>query len=253
MKLAMFNLTGKVALVTGGYSGLGYACSAALAEAGADIIICARHLERCQEAGSKLEKLGIKTLSVRCDVTNAHDVDNLIAAVVKEFGKIDILVNCAGTFSEGKRVVDTDEADWERTMAVDLKGSFLCCRAATREMIKRNEGKIINVASASSFKAIAGMSVYAAAKAGLVMLTKTLALEVARYNIQVNTLSPGYFLTPFNRDFFTSEPGKNLIKSWPMRRPGNPEELKGIVIYLASPASNYMTGSEILIDGGQTI
>ena len=253
MKLAMFDLSGKVALVTGGYSGLGYAFAEALAEAGADIVLCARHVDRCQEACSGLENFGIKTLPVRCDVSSALDVDNLIAATLKKFGKLDILVNSAGIFGGGKHVVEMDEDDWDKTLAVDLRGSFLCCRAAAREMIKRSEGKIINVASAASFKAIAGMSAYSAAKAGLIMLTKTLALELARHNIQVNALSPGYLLTNFNRVFFETEVGKKLISGWPRRRIGNPDELKGTIIYLASSASNYMTGSEIIIEDGQTL
>lgn len=252
MKLAIFDLSGKVALVTGGYSGLGFAFSEALAEAGADIVICARSFDRCQEACSKIEeRFGVRTLPFRCDVSSAQDVDNLVAATVKEFGKIDILVNSAGVSGDNQRVADMSPENWDKVIAVDLRGSFLCCRAAAREMMKRNEGKIINISSASSFKALPGMAAYATAKAGIIMLTKTLALELARYNVQVNTLSPGYFRTPLNQDFFESEAGKKLINSWPMRRPGNPEELKGMIIYLASAASNFTTGSEILVDGGE--
>lgn len=251
MKPAMFDLSGKVAIVTGGYSGLGYAFSEALAEAGADIVISARTLEYCQEACAKIEKLGVRALPVKCDVTNPEDVDNLVATTVKEFGKIDILVNSAGILGDNKRIVDMSIENLDRVLAVDLKGSFLCCQAAAREMIKRNEGKIINIASASSYKAMAGLGAYAAAKAGVIMLTKTLALELARYNIQVNALSPAYFLTPLNRDFFESEAGKKLISTWPMRRPGNPDELKGMIVYLASSASSYTTGSEVPVEGGQ--
>jgi len=253
MKLAMFDLSGKVAVVTGGCSGLGTAFSEALAEAGADIVIADIIVgtPQCQEACSAIEKFGVKVLPVKCDVTNPEDVDNLIATTVREFGKIDILVNSAGIFGENKRVADMSPENWDKVLAVDVRGSFLCCRAAAREMMKRNEGKIINISSASSFKALPGMAAYATAKAGIVMLTKTLALELARYNIQVNTLSPGYFRTPLNEDFFESEAGKKLIASWPMRRPGNPEELKGMIIYLASPASSFTTGSEILVDGGE--
>lgn len=249
----MFDISGKVAVVTGGYSGLGYACSDALAEAGADVVISARHIDRCQEACSRIEKRGVRTLPIRCDVTDERDVDTLVKATIKQFGKIDILVNSAGLFGEGQRVVDMSVEDWDRIAAVDLRGSFLCSRTVAREMVKRNEGKIINIASASSFKAVVGMSAYAACKAGVIMLTKTLALELARYNIQVNAISPGYFLTPLNRDFFESEAGKKVISSWPVKRPGNPDELKGLILYLASPASNYMTGSHIVIDGGQTL
>ena len=253
MKLAMFDLSGKVAVVTGGCSGLGTAFSEALAEAGANIVIADIIVgtPQCQEACSAIERFGVKVLPVKCDVTNPEDVDNLIATTVREFGKIDILVNSAGIFGENKRVADMSPENWDKVLAVDVRGSFLCCRAAAKEMMKRNEGKIINISSASSFKALPGMAAYATAKAGIVMLTKTLALELARYNIQVNTLSPGYFRTPLNEDFFESEAGKKLIASWPMRRPGNPEELKGMIIYLASPASSFTTGSEILVDGGE--
>lgn len=253
MKLAMFDLSGKAAVVTGGCSGLGVAFSEALAEAGANIVIgdIMVGTPQAQAACSALEKLGTKVLPVKCDVTKTEDADNLIAATVKEFGKIDILVNSAGVFGDNQRVADMSPENWDKVLAVDLRGSFLCCRAAAREMMKRNEGKIINISSASSFKALPGMAAYATAKAGIIMLTKTLALELARYNVQVNTLSPGYFRTPLNQGFFESEAGKKLINSWPMRRPGNPEELKGMIIYLASAASNFTTGSDILIDGGE--
>ncbi|MFC2003181.1 SDR family NAD(P)-dependent oxidoreductase [Chloroflexota bacterium] len=253
MKLARFDLSGKVAVVTGGCSGLGAAFSEALAEAGANIVIgdVIVGTPQCQEASSTIEKFGVKVLPVKCDVTNQEDVDNLIATTVREFGKIDILVNSAGVFGENQRVADMSLQNWDKVLAVDLRGSFLCCQAAAREMMKRNEGKIINISSASSFKALPGMAAYATAKAGIIMLTKTLALELARYNIQVNTLSPGYFRTSLNQDFFETEAGKKLISSWPMRRPGNPDELKGIIIYLASPASSFTTGSEILVDGGE--
>ena len=252
MKLAMFDLSNKVAVVTGGCSGLGTAFCEALAEAGADILVADILVgtPQCQEACSVLEKLGAKVLPVKCNVTSPEDVDNLIATTIKEFGKIDILVNSAGIFGENKRVTDMSPDNWDKVLAVDLRGSFLCCRAAAREMMKRNEGKIINISSASSFKALPGMAAYATAKAGMIMLTKTLALELARYNIQVNTLSPGYFRTSLNQEFFESEAGKKLMSGWPMRRPGNTDELKGMIIYLASPASSFTTGSEILIDGG---
>jgi len=253
MKLPRFDLSGKVAIVTGGCSGLGIAFCEALAEAGSDLVIADVLVgtPQSQEVCSGIEKLGVKVLPVKCDVTKQEDVDNLVATAVKEFGKIDILVNSAGIFGENKRVVDMSFENWQRVLAVDLNGSFLCCRAVAREMVKQNQGKIINISSASSFKALPGMAAYAAAKAAIIMLTKTLALELARYNIQVNTLSPGYFLTPLNRDFFETEGGKKLISGWPMRRPGNVEELKGMIILLASSASNYITGSEILVDGGQ--
>jgi len=253
MKLAMFDLSGKVAVVTGGCSGLGISFSEALAEAGADIVIgdIMVGTPQCDEARTAIEKHGTKVLPVKCDVTKPEDAENLIAATVKEFGKVDILVNSAGLFGENQRVSDMDPSNWDKVLAVDLKGTFLCCRAASKEMIKQNQGKIINISSASSFKALPGMAAYATAKSGILMLTKTLALELVRYNIQVNTLSPGYFVTPLNRGFFETDAGKKMISNWPPRRPGNPEELKGMIVYLSSPASSFTTGQEFVIDGGQ--
>ena len=252
-KFRMFDLSGKVAVITGGCSGLGIIFGGALAEAGADIAVADIIVGTPQgdEACSEIAKMGTRVVPFRCNVTEPESVDNMVASVVKEFGKIDILVNSAGLFGENKRVWDMDPANWDKVLAVDLKGTFLCCGAVARVMVKQNSGKIINIASASSFKALLGMSAYSAAKAGVVMLTKTLALELARYNVQANTLSPGYFVTPLNKDFFESEAGQKMISMWPMRRPGNLEELRGIIVYLASPASNYTTGTEMLIDGGQ--
>lgn len=249
----IFNLSGKTAVITGGCSGLGTLFSEALAEAGADIAIgdIIVGTPQCKQAVSAVKKYGVKVITVKCDVTKVEDADNLIAATVSGLGKVDILVNSAGIFGENRRVADMDPTNWDKVLAVDLKGTFLCCRAAAREMMKQNQGKIINIASASSFKALPGMAAYATAKSGLLMLTKTLALELVRFNIQVNTLSPGYFVTPLNRDFFETEAGKKMVSNWPPRRPGNMDELKGIIVYLAAPASSYTTGQEFVIDGGQ--
>jgi gluconate 5-dehydrogenase len=247
----MFDLSDKIAVIPGGHSGIGYTAAEALAEAGANVVISARRLERCQEACLNVEKLGVKCLPVRCDVKDTGSVDDLVETVMREFGRIDILVNSAGISGDIKRVTDMSLENWDSVMNVDLTGTFLCCGAVARVMVKQNSGKIINIASASSFKAMVGMAAYSAAKAGVVMLTKTLALELARYNVQANTLSPGYFITALNKDFFDSEAGQKMISMWPMRRPGNLEELRGIIVYLGSSASSYTTGTEILIDGGQ--
>ena len=252
-RLKMFDLSGKVAVVTGGCSGLGIVFGTALAEAGADIAVVDLMVGTPQgeEAASKIARMGTKVSSFKCNVTDVESVDAMVADVVKEFGRIDILVNSAGLFGDNKRVWEMEPSNWDKVLAVDLKGTFLCCGAVARVMLKQNSGKIINIASASSFKAMSGMAAYSAAKAGVVMLTKTLALELARYNVQANTLSPGYFITPLNKDFFDSEAGQKMISMWPMRRPGALEELMGIIIYLASSASDYTTGTEMIIDGGQ--
>jgi len=260
-KLKMFDLSGKVALVTGGASGLGILFGGALAEAGANVVLADIVVGTKKNDGTLSEQAALDEVSkftdhgrvqaIKCNVTDLASVESAVESVENEFGKIDILVNSAGIFGDNKRVWEMPPENWDKVLAVDLKGTFLCCQSVAKVMIEKKAGKIINIASASSFKPLVGMAAYSAAKAGVVMLTKTLALELARYNIQANTLSPGYFITPLNKDFFDSEAGKKMISLWPPRRPGNLDELRGIIIYLASPASSYTTGTEIVIDGGQ--
>ena len=250
----MFNLTGKVAIVTGGYQGIGRGIAEGLAEAGSDVVICARNYDRCVDACSEIEKLGVKTLPVRCDISKTEEVRGLVSETVKEMGKINILVNNAGIGGSEKPVIEMSDEDWDHAINIDLRGAFLCAREATKEMIKQGGGKIINVSSIAGFIAMANMSAYCASKGGLLQLTKVMALECIRYNIQVNALCPGYFLTPLNRTFFESEGGQKIIKkNIPMGRLGSPEELKGTAIYLASSATDFMTGSAIVIDGGQLL
>ena len=254
MTLSMFDLSGKVAVVVGGNSGIGKGIAEGLAEAGANIVISARRLNLCQEVCSEIEKLGVKTLPVRCDVTNTDEVNSLIETTVKKFGKIDIFFYCPG-ISEGiKTVVEMSDEDWDRSLNIMLRGAFLCSRAVAKEMIKQNAGKIIYIASTAAITGISTWSSYCASKGGLVQLARVMALELARYNIQVNAISPGYVLTPINQEFLSVEENKQeVIKNTPARRIGNVDEIKGIAIYLASPASSYMTGTNIIIDGGQTI
>jgi NAD(P)-dependent dehydrogenase (short-subunit alcohol dehydrogenase family) len=250
----MFNLTGKVAIVTGGYQGIGRGIAEGLAEAGSDVVICARNYDRCVDACSEIEKLGVKTLPIRCDISKTEEVKSLVSETVKEMGKINILVNNAGVGGSEKPVIEMSDEDWDHAVNIDLRGAFLCAREATKEMIKQGGGKIINVSSIAGFIAMANMSAYCASKGGLLQLTKVMALECIRYNIQVNALCPGYFLTPLNRTFFESEVGQKIIKkNIPMGRLGSPEELKGTAIYLASSATDFMTGSAIVIDGGQLL
>ena len=249
MNLAMFDLSGKVAVITGGYRGIGYGITEGLAEAGADIVICARHLERCQEACSKIEKLGVKALPLKCDVGNSDEVDNLIEATVKEFGKIDILVNNAGATGGAESVVEMTDEAWDETIAIDLKGPFLCSRAAAREMIKQNRGKIINISSIYYTVPLPHTAAYSASKGGLVTLTKVMALELIRYNINVNVICPGYVATEFNPTLLANIQAK-AKKRIPIGRLANIDEFKGIAVYLASPASDYMVGSVIMLDGG---
>ena len=250
----LFSLKGKTALITGGYRGIGMAFAETYAEAGADVIITARSLRGCQDAARELtDKFGIKAAGRAMDVHDSKVVDRVVEDIVNEFGKIDILVNCAGIPGNQKPVVEMTDQDLDDVMNVDFRGTFIVCRAVSRSMITRTSGKIINVASIMGKIATRNLAGYSASKAAVIMLTRTMALELMRYNIQVNVLLPGYFLTPFNIDFFQTDTGKNLIKKMiPMNRVGDVEELKSSALYLATcPA--FLTGAEITVDGGHTI
>lgn len=249
MSLPMFDLTGKVAIVTGGYWGIGRGIADGLAESGANIVICARHFDRCQQACSEIEKLGVKTLPVKCDVSNREDVENMIRATVQQFGKIDILVNNAGITGAAKAIVDLSDEEWHETLAINLTGMFFCSRAAAKEMIKQNKGKIINVTSVSSFMPLPHSGDYCASKGGALLLTKVMALELIKYKINVNAICPGYFETHLNLVL-----GEKIIrevnKRIPIGRIAKVDEMKGLAVYLASPASDYLVGTAIVIDGG---
>lgn len=243
-----------MAIVTGGYHGIGKGIAEGLAEAGADIVICARNYDRCVEACTEIEKMGVKALPIRCDIRKSEEVENLVTQIVREMGKMNILVNNAGVGGSEKPILDMSDEDWDDVINIDLRGAFICSRAAVKEMIKQGGGKIINVASIMAFITTANMSAYCAGKGGMIQLTKVMALEFVRYNIQVNALCPGYFFTPMNRKLFESETGKRIIqKNIPMGRVGKCEELKGTAIYLASSATDFMTGSYIIVDGGQML
>lgn len=251
MKLDMFDLSGRVAVVTGGNSGIGRAIAEGLAEAGANIVICARRLGLCQKACSEIEELGVKSLPIRCDVTNTGEVNNVIDTTIKEFGRLDILVNNAGVGEGEKPVIEISDENWDRTMNINVRGAFFFSRAAAKEMIKQKSGKIINIVSICSFSATQNSAEYCASKGALLQLTRALALELANYNIQVNSIAPGVVDTPMAHEYLATEEGKRDIQLYtPMGRPGHPSEFKGAAIYLASPASSFTTGSCILVDGG---
>ena len=253
-RFSRFDLTGKVAIITGGYQGIGRGIAEGLAEAGAHVVICARSFDKCVEACAEIGEKGVKTLPVRCDITQKGEVESLVQKTVQEMGRINILVNNAGVGGSEKPILQMSDEDWDRPVSVDLKGAFLLARAVVPEMSKAGGGKIINVASITAMIAMPNMSAYCASKAGLVQLTKVMALEFLKYNIQVNALCPGYFLTPMNQKFFAGKVGQEIVqRNIPMGRLGQVEELKGAAIYLASSATDFMTGSCLVIDGGQTI
>ena len=255
MNLPYFDMTGKVAIVTGGATGIGRGIAEGLADVAANIVIASRRLEKCEEACEEISKrTGVKTLPHRCDITKRHEIQALVEDVLNEFGHMDILVNNSGIGGSEKPILEMVEEDWNSTMNTNLKGVFTLSQAVVRKMRERGEGgKVINVASIGGLIGFPNMSAYCASKGGCVQLTKVMALEWARYNIQVNAILPGYFDTPLNREFFSSDIGKQIIKQHiPMKRLAQIEEIKGVAILLASQASNFITGSTIAIDGGHS-
>ena len=250
----LFSLKGETALITGGYKGLGLMFSETYAEAGADVAIVARTLDKCQEVARDIErKYGVRAIGLSMDVHDTESVNGVVQQVVDELGKIDILVNCAGVAGSEKPVMKMTDEDLDDVMNVDFRGTFLACRAAAGEMIKQKRGKIINVASLLGKISARNMSGYCASKAAVIQLTRVLALELMRDNVQVNVLCPGYILTEFNRGFFESNAGEGLIKKMiPLNRVGDLEELRSSALFLATcPA--FLTGTELYIDGGQGI
>ncbi len=250
----LFSLEDKVAVVTGGYKGIGLTIAETYAEAGAKVALVARNVSECQAAAERIGKnYGVKAIGKSMDVRNSRSVDNVIQEVVCEFGRIDILVNSAGIPGSEKPVLKMTDEDLDEVMSVDFRGTFLVSRAVAQIMVKQKNGRIINVSSILGKISARNMVGYCASKAAVIQLTRVLALELMHDNIQVNALCPGYFKTNFNADFFESEVGKGMVKKMiPMNRVGQLDELKSTALYLATcPA--FMTGSEIYIDGGHTI
>ena len=247
-----FDLEGKTALVTGGGTGLGRAMALALAEAGADVALAARRIDKLEEAAGQIRALGRRAEAIPLDLTDDQSPAAAVAAAESALGPLDILVNNSGISGAGW-AADLPLKEWDRVVATNLRGAFLTCQAAGLGMCEKGSGAIVNVASVAGMVGIKMLSAYSASKGGLIQLTKTLALEWARSGVRVNALAPGYFLTDINRDMFTSEAGERMIKTHiPMGRVGNPEELEGAVVFLASDASRFMTGSVLVLDGGQS-
>jgi len=252
--MKLFDLSGKVATVTGGNRGIGFAIARGLAEAGAAVVIANRNAEAGQQAAAALRADGFKATSVATDISVKSSVQNLVGRVIEEFDRIDILVNSAGVIDRGP-VEDFSETQYDYIMDINLKGVFFCCQLVGKEMIKQGKGKIINISSNVSEVIQAGRVVYAASKAGLSHLTRGLALEWARHNINVNAIGPGPTITELNRKFFEENPAdlQARIDSIPMARVGDPLDHVGAAIFLASDASNYITGQTLLVDGGSTL
>ncbi len=249
----MFNLKGKVALVTGASSGLGVTFSQALAEAGANVEIAARRLDKLNHVADNLSKIGVKAKSFQCDVSNKDQVQALISDTVHTFGRLDILVNNAGIAAMNP-ATEISLEDWNKVVSVNLTGSFLCAREAAKQMMKQGGGKVINIASIyGAVGDVFPASPYYATKGAIVNLTRDLAVEWAPYKINVNAIGPGFFPSEMTEAIFQDPHYLEYInKQTPLGRPGNPDDLKGAVLFLSTTASDYVTGQTIFVDGGWT-
>ena len=249
----LFDLNGKVAIVTGGSIGLGRQMAEALAEAGADLVLCARKKERCEKAAKELEALGADVLALGCDVKKPADVQTVVDATVERFGRLDILINNAGT-SWGAPVEEMTLEQWNKVIETNLTGTFLFSQAAGKVMVRQTSGKIINITSVAgihgapaSFQAIG----YHASKGGVIAFTKDLACKWGQHNIQVNAIAPGWF--PTNMSAVVIERNREtFLKRLPLGRFGGENDLKGAAVFLASAASDFVTGHVLVVDGGQT-
>jgi len=253
-KTDMFDLTGKVAVVTGASSGLGVQMAKALARQGADIAILARRMDRLEEVAKEIRALGVKCLTVRCDVTDTERIAQAVEEVISEYGQVDILINNAGDGGTGPAENTTDET-WHRTVSVDLDGVFFMSREFGKFMISNKSGRIVNIASMYGMvgNMAIGTAAYHAAKGGVVNLTRALAAEWSKYGITVNSICPGYFETELTIDTLKTESFQAYMKSSvPAGRYGEAGELDAAVVFLCSDAASYVTGVILPVDGGYT-
>ena len=252
--LELFDLSGKVAIVTGGSRGIGFAISEGLASSGAAIVIADILTEQGEEAAKKIEAKGFKTKSIPVDVSKRDSVETLVSQTVKDFGHIDILVNCAGIILR-KPIEQVTDEEWNSLMDVNLRGVFLCSQIVGKEMMKQKQGKIINISSNISQVLQPGRGVYAITKAGVSHLTRVMALEWAQYRINVNAIAPAPTMTDLNRKYFEEHPEdlRERVRSIPLGRLGDPKDYVGMAILLASRASDFITGQTIFVDGGSIL
>ena len=249
----LFDLTGRVAIVTGGSVGLGRQMAEGLAEMGASLVLCARKKDRCEQAAEELKALGVKTLALGCDVKSSTSVQQLVEITLSQFGRIDILINNAGT-SWGASIEQMSLDQWNKVIETNLTGTFLCCQAAGKFMVEQKRGKIINIASTAGlrgsppdFQAIG----YHASKGGVIAFTKDLARKWAIHNVHVNAIAPGWFPTHMSQVVIERN-RENLLRGIPLGRFGGEDDLKGAAVFLASDASDFVTGDVLIVDGGQS-
>jgi len=248
----LFRLDGKCALITGASGSLGHHFAHVLATAGAAVVLAARRLDKLEALAAEIRAAGGAALAVALDVTDGATIAPAFAAAEENLGPVTVLINNAG-IAVTKPFLEQDEADWDKVMDTNLKGAWLVAREAAMRMAAAGGGNIVNITSILGLRVAGSVPVYSASKAGLIHLTRSMALELARHDIRVNSLAPGYIETDLNRDFFVSEAGQRLIRRIPQQRLGQRQDLDGALLFLASDASGYMTGEVLAVDGGHLV
>jgi NAD(P)-dependent dehydrogenase (short-subunit alcohol dehydrogenase family) len=250
MSYSKLDLDGRTAVVIGGTSGIGRAIAHGLAEAGADVVCSSRRAEQIETTSAEIEALGRKTLRVASDVLDKSSIENLLSECVTAFGKVDILVNSAGR-TKRQPSLDLDDETWNAILETNLTGTLRSCQVFGRHMIANGYGRIINIASLSTFVSLFEVAAYSASKAAVASLTKSLAIEWARHGVNVNAIAPGVFRTALNEKLLDETPrGREFLTRTPMGRFGKVEELAGAAVFLASEAASYVTGEVLVVDGG---
>ncbi|MBT2637934.1 SDR family oxidoreductase [Bacillus sp. ISL-39] len=248
----LFSLKGKVAIVTGGGRGLGEQIAIGFAEAGANVVVCSRRVEACEEVSGKLKEIGVDSLALKCDITNPEDVKKVVEQTVEKFGRIDILVNNSGA-SWGAPAEEMPLEAWQKVLNVNVTGTFLMSQAAGKVMLEQRSGKIINIASVAGLKGsnpkVMDAIGYNASKGAVITFTKDLAAKWGPRGIFVNAIAPGFFPTKMSKGLL-EKGGQAILEGTPLRKFGSDTDLKGVAVFLAAPASDYITGDVLVVDGG---